>query len=100
MDNEDLGYVSSSDEFTYDTETKREVNPRDEMELSTLELVQRDIREQIDHLRRIDSIDVKATELATKQQIRANKIAVDILSGAEARIDTTITNIRELYNER
>lgn len=68
---------------------------QDENDWSTLLSVAKDINEQMARLSSVDALNLKETEegLTLKEQIAANKKALEILEPIQATINSTIQNV-------
>lgn len=92
--NEELDYVSSAPDIL---EPKREVNPADESNLSTLERLVRLLDRQIEAYKTVDNLDLTDTVFSIEQQIAINKEVIVHLMDIRGLVQGTISDIKERY---
>lgn len=75
---------------------------RDEQEFSTLEAAYLDLKrdlDTIDHWSAFD-LDEKTAGLTIKQQVKAHRLAYEILAPIEEMLRTALANVNEKYREK
>jgi len=94
---EEVPYFSITD--TKDI-TERVGPTKDEEQQSTLRQVYAILKEGVANLRSFDAFDLTGTELAVKQQIKAHKMAADIVEPALDLVEQALKTVDQNFRER